>query len=79
MTNNEACKKYYAKNTAAAKKRVLLSDIRIKGRLPTESTLAMWDVSVHDVIDAFRIHMQNCAPDTPKKLGEFRVLVGNLL
>lgn len=77
--NNAACKRYYAKNAAAAKKRVLLSDIRNKGRLPTEPTLAIWGITVHEVIDAYRIHMKNCEPEMPKKLAEFRILVGNML
>ena len=77
--NNAACKRYYEKNAAAAKKRVLLSDIRTKGRLPTEQTLALWGITVHEVIYAYRLHMEKCAPETPKKLGEFRILVGNML
>ena len=79
--NASACKRYYQKNTAAAKKRVLLSDIRIKGRLPTEQTLALWGITVYEVIDAYRIYMQKCESnlETPKKLAEFRILVGNML
>ena len=77
--NNAACKRYYQKNTASAKKRVLLSDIRTKGRLPTEQTLKLWNITVHEVIDAYRLYMEKCAPESPKKLGEFRILVGNML
>lgn len=79
--NSAACRRYYQKNTAFAKKRVLLSDIRTKGRLPTEQTLALWNISVHEVIDAYRVYLQKCQSDleTPKKLAEFRILVGNML
>ena len=79
--NNAACRRYYQNNTDSAKRRVLLSDIRNKGRLPTEQTLALWGITVHEVIDAYRVHMQNCATaqQPPKKLGEFRILVGNML
>ena len=70
LGNNAACRRYYQKNTASAKRRVLLSDIRNKGRLPTEQTLALWGVTVHEVIDSYRVHMQNCQSnlETPKKL-----------
>jgi hypothetical protein len=69
------------KTSLFAKKRVLLSDIRIKGRLPTEQTLALWGITVHEVIDAYRVHMEKCQStlETPKKLAEFRILVGNML
>jgi hypothetical protein len=79
--NNAACRRYYHKNTASAKKRVLLSDIRTKGRLPNEETLALWGITIHEVIDAYRIHMQRCESnfEMPKKLCEFRILVGNML
>ena len=77
--NAAACKRYYARNTEAAKKRVLLSDIRTKGRLPTQHTLSLWNITIHEVIDAYRIYRQNCIDETPKKLAEFRVLVGNML
>ena len=77
--NKAACKRYYERNSFSAKKRVLLSDIKCKGRLPTEATLALRGVTVHEVIEAFRAHQQSIAPREPKKLMEFRILVGNML
>ena len=76
--NKEACKRYYAKNTKAAKRRVLLNEISRLGRLSSEETYEKWGVTIHDIIDAFRIY-KAAHPDDTKRLIRFRVLVGNLL
>lgn len=77
--NQEACKRYYARNTKAAKKRVLLNEISRFGRISKESTLKKWDITIHDVIDAFRKFKETNPEDLDKKLVVFRVLVGNML
>lgn len=80
--NKEACKRYYARNSKAAKRRVLLNEISRFGRISKETTLEKWDVSVHDVIDAFRKFKESFhgPPDIlNEKVIQFRVLVGNML
>ena len=78
--NKEACKRYYARNSKAAKRRVLLNEISRFGRISKESTLEKWDISIHDVIDAFRKYKDSCPPDElDEKVLLFRVLVGNML
>ena len=52
--NKEACKRYYEKNSKAAKRRVLLNEISRFGRISKQATLNKWDISIHDVIEAFR-------------------------
>ena len=76
--NKEACRRYYARNAKAAKRRVLLNEISRLGRLSSEDTYEKWDVTIHDIIDAFRIYKANHPEDT-KRLVKFRLLVGNLL
>ena len=80
--NKEACKRYYAKNSKAAKRRVLLNEISRFGRISKQSTLEKWDISIHDVIDSFRKFKDNFLgdpEDLDAKLIRFRVLVGNML
>ena len=78
--NKEACKRYYARNSKAAKRRVLLNEISRFGRISKASTLEKWDISIHDVIDAFRKYKDSCPPDElDEKVLLFRVLVGNML
>lgn len=78
--NKEACRRYYARNSKLAKRRVLLHEISRFGRISKESTLQKWDVSIHDVIDAFRKYKENCSPqDLEEKILLFRVLVSNML
>ena len=77
--NKEACKRYYARNSKAAKRRVLLNEISRFGRFSKESTLEKWDISIHDVIDAFRKFKDTRPEDLEAKLVLFRVLVGNML
>jgi hypothetical protein len=76
--NASACKRYYARNAKAAKRRVLLNEISRLGRISSEETYEKWDVTVHDIIDAFRVY-KNLHPEDTKRLIKFRVLVGNLL
>ena len=80
--NKEACRRYYARNTAAAKRRVVLNEISRFGRCSRESTLQKWDISIHDVIEAFRKYKGSFAgppEDLHQKVLLFRVLVGNML
>ena len=76
--NKEACKRYYARNAKAAKRRVLLNEISRLGRISNETTYEKWDVTIHDIIEAFRVY-KNTHPEDTKRLVKFRVLVGNLL
>ena len=76
--NASACKRYYQRNAKAAKRRVLLNEISRLGRISSEATYAKWDVTVHDIIDAFRVY-KSLHPEDTKRLIKFRVLVGNLL
>ena len=77
--NKEACKRYYAKNAVAAKRRVLLNEISRFGRISKESTLEKWDISIHDVIDAFRKFKETNPENLDQKVLLFRILVGNML
>ena len=78
--NKEACRRYYARNSKVAKRRVLLHEISRFGRISKPSTLEKWDISIHDVIDAFRLYKENCSPeDLEEKILHFRVLVSNML
>ena len=54
------------------------NEISRLGRLSSEDTYEKWDVTIHDIIDAFRIYKANHPEDT-KRLVKFRLLVGNLL
>ena len=78
--NKEACRRYYARNAHAAKRRVLLNDIAKHGRISKEVTFEKWGVTIHDVIDAFRKYRENHpGPEGEDKLLRFRILVGNML
>ena len=77
--NKEACKRYYARNSKNAKRRVLLNEISRFGRISKESTLQKWDISIHDVIDAFRKFKDTNPVDIDHKVILFRILVGNML
>jgi len=78
--NKEACRRYYARNAKATKRRVLLHEISRFGRISKESTLQKWDIGIHDVIEAFRKYREFCPPeDYEKKLTMFRVLISNML
>lgn len=77
--NKEACKRYYARNSKSAKRRVLLNEISRFGRISKESTLKKWDITIHDVIDAFRKFKESNPQDLAEKILLFRVLVGNML
>jgi hypothetical protein len=80
--NKEACKRYYARNSKAAKRRVLLNEISRFGRISKQATLEKWEISIHDVIDSFRKFKDNYSGDTEdlqNKIILFRVLVGNML
>ena len=78
--NKEACRRYYARNAKATKRRVLLHEISRFGRISKESTLKKWDIDIHDVIEAFRKYREICPPeDYEKKLTVFRVLISNML
>lgn len=78
--NKEACKRYYEKNAKNAKRRVVVNEISRFGRIPKEETLEKWDISIHDVIFAFRKYRQERTPEElEKKLLKFRILVGNML
>ena len=78
--NKEACKRYYEKNAKAAKRRVLINEISRFGRVSKESTLKKWDISIHDVIEAFRKYKETCPPeDIDTKILHFRILIGNML
>ena len=77
--NKEACKRYYERNSKKSKRRVLLNEISRFGRLSTEATLAKWDITIHDVIEAFRKYKALSPDDLDKKLLKFRLLVGNIL
>ena len=77
--NKEACKRYYERNAKSAKRRVLLNEISRHGRISTEATLAKWDITIHDIIEAFRKYKALAPDDLDKKLYKFRILVGNML
>ena len=80
--NKEACRRYYARNSKASKRRVLMHEHEIShfGRVSKEATLKKWDIDVHDVIDAFRKYREFCPPeDYANKLTMFRVLISNIL
>ena len=78
--NKEACRRYYARNSKMAKRRVLLHEISHFGRLSKEETLTKWDIDIHDVIEAFRKYRELCPPEEyAKKLTMFRVLISNML
>lgn len=80
--NKEACRRYYARNSAAAKRRVVLNEISRFGRCSKESTLQKWDISIHDAIVAFRkfkVSFAGSPEDLHQKVLLFRVLVGNML
>ena len=77
--NKEACKRYYSRNSKAAKRRVLLNDISRFGRISKESTLKKWDISIHDVIDAFRKFKATNPENLEEKIILFRILVANML
>lgn len=78
-SNKEACKKYYERNSSAAKRRVLLNEISRQGRLPKETTLLKWQITIHEVITAFREYKAKNDNIPPHKIIAFRVLVGNML
>lgn len=78
--NKEACRRYYARNAKATKRRVLLHEISRFGRVSKEATLKKWDIDIHDVIEAFRKYREFCPPEEyPTKLNLFRILVSNML
>ncbi len=78
--NKEACKRYYARNAKATKRRVLLHEISHFGRISKEATLKKWDIDIHDIIEAFRKYREFCPPeDYANKLTVFRVLISNML
>ena len=76
--NKEACKRYYARNAKSAKRRVLLNDISRFGRMSKEATFEKWDITIHDVIQAFRIYKKN-HPENGDKILAFRRLIGNMV
>ena len=76
--NKEACKRYYARNAKAAKRRVLLNDISRFGRMSKEATFEKWDITIHDVIQAFRIYKTH-HPENGDKILAFRRLIGNMV
>ena len=78
--NKEACKRYYERNSKAAKRRVLLHEISHFGRISKEATLKKWDIDIHDIIEAFRKYRDLCPPEEySTKLNLFRILVSNML
>ena len=77
--NKEACKRYYERNSKAAKRRVLINEISRFGRISNQKTLEKWDITIHDVIEAFRKFKENSPEDIDKKILKFRILVGNML
>ena len=78
--NKEACRRYYARNSKAAKRRVLLNEISHFGRVSKEATLKKWDIDIHEVIDAIRKYRELCPPeDYANKITMFRVLISNML
>jgi len=76
--NKEACKRYYARNAKSAKRRVLLNDISRFGRISKEATFEKWDITIHDVIEAFRTYKAN-NPENRDKVLAFRRLIGNMV
>ena len=77
--NKNACKRYYERNSKAAKRRVLINEISRFGRISKQETLEKWGISIHDVIDAFQKFKENNPENLDKKILKFRVLVGNML
>ena len=78
--NKEACRRYYARNAKATKRRVLLHEISRFGRISKIQTLEKWDISIYDVIEAFRKYRGSCPQDDlEEKILQFRILVGNML
>ena len=77
--NKNACKRYYERNANAAKRRVLLNEISRFGRISNQKTLEKWDISIHDVINAFQKFKENNPENLEKKILKFRILVGNML
>ena len=77
--NAKKCQRFYHKDRAAQKRRVIINGMKHHGRMPALRTVLKWNISIHKVIDCYE-HLKQKDPEKWDKIAlRARVLVANML
>ena len=73
------CQRFYHKDRAAQKRRVIINGMKHHGRLPALRTVLKWDISIYKVIECYEFLKQKDPEKWDKINLRARVLVANML
>ena len=73
------CQRFYHKDRAAHKRRVIINGMKNHGRLPALRTVLKWNINIRKVIECYE-HLKQKDPEKWDKIAlRARVLVANML
>ena len=73
------CQRFYHKDRAAQKRRVIINGMKHHGRLPALRTVLKWNISIYKVIECYEFLKQKDPEKWDKINLRARVLVANML